>query len=162
MTRKKTTQYSDSSIFMEPASSPAGFSLIEVVLAMAILSIGILCAMQLGLLAKRNISTGNIVTQAVLLAQTEIEKIKTHRSLIDLKDTFSVDPDPQDYLNIAYQFIDPLAEEVDRPISENCETSDYSGSGTCLAMVTVSWKRGGGGRGGRGEVQLKTLVGSST
>lgn len=139
----------------------SGFSLIEVVMAMAILSIGILSAMQMGLLATRNITSGNIVTQAVLLAQSEIEKIQTQRTLIDLSETFAVDPNPQDYLKVAYQFIDPLAEDIVGPTAENCETSEFNGSGTCLATVTVSWSRGGGGRGGRGEVQLKTLLGGS-
>ena len=139
----------------------SGFSLIEVVMAMAILSIGILSAMQMGLLATRNITSGNIVTQAVLLAQVEIEKIRQHRSLADMQDAFSSDPNPHDYLQVAYQFVDPLSRELTGPKALNCGTGKFDGSGTCLATVTVSWRRGGGGRSGNGEVTLRTLVGDS-
>ena len=139
----------------------SGFSLIEVVMAMAILSIGVLSAMQMGLLATRNISSGNIVTQAVLLAQSELEKIKTNRSLDQLRVKYIDDPNPFDHLRVAYRFVDPFALEINDPDSMNCGTGLYDGSGICLATVTVAWNRGGGGRGGRGEVQLKTLFGRS-
>ena len=125
-----------------------GFSLIEVVMAMAILTIGILGSIKMGMLATHNITSGNIVTQAVLLAQSEIEKINNHQSFADLRNIFSSDPNPRDHLKVAYQFIDPLADELADPISFNCGTDKNDGSGTCMATVTVSWKRGGGGRGG--------------
>ena len=162
MTRKEIfrTVKTIGSLNSVPRSS--GFSLIEAVMAMAVLSIGILSAMQMGLLATRNISSGNIVTQAVLLAQGEIEKIRLHRSVLDLKDTYSTDPNPFDHLKIAYRFEDPLAAEMTDPALANCGTGSYDGSNTCLAIVTVSWNRGGGGRGGRGEVRLKTLLGDSS
>ena len=53
-----------------------GFTLLEVVMAMAIFLIGILATMQMGFMSIRNVTSGNIVTQASLLAQAEIEKIK--------------------------------------------------------------------------------------
>ena len=126
--------------------------------AMSILAIGIFAVMQMGLLAQRNITSGNIVTTATLLAQSELEKIKNHPSLIGLQDDFAADPDPHDPFQISYDFSDPLAGEFDQPAGANCETAAFDGSGTCLAMVTVAWKRGGGGRGGRGQVQLRSLT----
>ena len=135
-----------------------GFSIIEVVVAMSILSIGILGVMQMGLLATRNITSGNIVTQAVLHAQGELERIKAHRSLAELNERFPGAPRKHGYFMVSYNFVDPLAEQIDQPVSINCETLAYDGSGSCLAEVRVSWKRGGGGRGGRGQVVLKTML----
>ena len=140
----------------------SGLSLIEVVMAMAVLSIGVLSAMQMGLLATRNISSGNIVTQAEFLAQREIEKIRDYNSLADLQSKYFEDPNPHDHLIIAYQFVDPFKHVLSDTESGNCETGKHDGSGVCLVTVTVSWKRGGGWRGSRGEVQLKTLLAGSS
>lgn len=142
-------------------SHVSGFSLIEVVVAMSILSIGIFGIMQMGLLATRNITSGDVVTQAVLHAQGVLEEIKV-QSLADLKTIYSGEPQRHGYFLVSYDFSDPLAEEIDYPSSINCETSEYDGSGNCLAKVTVAWIRGGGGRGGRGEVVLKTMLGESS
>jgi len=139
-----------------------GFSLIEVVMAMAILSIGILAAMQMGLLATRNIVSGNIVTEAVLLAQSEIEKIRSHNSLVSLADTFPDKLHTSRYLRVGYAFVDPGLDDFDDPGLVNCETGTDDGSGMCIAIVTVSWQRGGGGRGGHGQVTLKTMLGEAT
>ena len=142
-----------------PCLTQRGFSLIEVVVAVSILAIGILATMQMGLLATRNITSGNIVTQAVLHAQGEIERIKAHGSLANVKELFPEDPLRHGYFQVSYNFVDPLAEEIEEPGSINCATAAYDGSGSCLAEVRVSWMRGGGGRGGRGQVVLKTMFG---
>ena len=138
-----------------------GFSLIEVMVALSILTIGILATMQMGLLATQNITSGNIVTQAVLHAQGELERIRAHGSLAELKEKFPEDPIKHGYFRVSYNFVDPLAEEIDDPVSINCETAAYDGSGSCLAEVRVSWLRGGGSRGGRGQVVLKTMLGET-
>ena len=138
-----------------------GFSIIEVVVAMSILSIGILGVMQMGLLATQNITSGNIVTQAVLHAQGELERIKAHGSLAEFKEKFPEDPIKHGYFRVSYNFVDPLVEEIDDPVSINCETAAYDGSGNCLVEVKVSWHRGLGGRGGRGQVVLKTMLGET-
>ncbi len=141
-----------------PCREQHGFSLIEVVVAMSIFAIGILATMQMGLLAQRNITSGNIVTSAVLLAQTELEKIKNHGSLIDLGDAFDSAKSAHGPFRISYTFHDPLSQEMDAPAQANCETGAWDGSGSCMAVVTVSWRRGGGGRGGKGQVQLTSLT----
>ena len=135
-----------------------GFSIIEVMVAISILSIGILGVMQMGLLATQTITSGNIVTQAVLHAQGELERIRAHGSLAEVKEKFPEDPIKHRYFMVSYNFVDPMAEQIDQPVSINCQTSAYDGSGSCLAEVRVSWMRGGGGRGGRGEVVLKTML----
>ena len=138
-----------------------GFSLIEILAATFILSIGILGVMQMGLLAAKSITSGDIVTHAVLLAQGELEEIRAQQSLVILRSTYMSESERQGYFLVSYDFVDPLAEEADDSFSINCGTSDYDGSGTCQVKVTVAWKRGGGGRGGKGEVMLKTMLGEA-
>lgn len=153
-----TCPQSEKSLTDSKPGRSSGFSLIEVVVAMSIFAIGILATMQMGLLAQRNITSGDIVSRAVLLGQSEIERIKGHSSLIKLQDTFNSDHNHGGILTVDYFFSDPLADEFESPKRENCETASFDGSGTCLAVVTVSWKRGGRGRGGKGQVQFRTLI----
>ncbi len=80
---------------------------------------------------------------------------------LNVKELFPEDPITHGYFRVSYDFVDPLAEEIDEPLLINCETASYDGSGSCLAEVRVSWTRGGGGRGGRGEVVLKTMFGET-
>jgi len=53
-----------------------GFSLIEVLIAMAIFSIGILAVGSMQLSNTKNNTTGNITTQATMLAREKIEELK--------------------------------------------------------------------------------------
>jgi prepilin-type N-terminal cleavage/methylation domain-containing protein len=53
-----------------------GFSLIELLIAMAILSIGMLAAASMQYYAIRNNTNGNIYTQANMLAKTRLESLK--------------------------------------------------------------------------------------
>lgn len=145
-----------------------GFTLLEVVVAMSIFVIGILATVQMGFFAVRNVTSGNIITQATLLAQSRIEQIKNTENLKDLEDDFPAESDiiPQGgngqpivggaSFDISYTFTDPLAAETGG--GANCEDGGNNGSGTCLAVVTVAWQRGGGGRGGQGQVQMHTLT----
>ena len=64
-----------------------GFSLIEVLIAMAIFSIGILAVGGMQLSNTKNNTTGNITTQATMLAREKIEELKNlDRSDIDTAD----------------------------------------------------------------------------
>jgi type IV pilus assembly protein PilV len=63
-----------------------GFSLIEVVIALAILSIGMLGIAKLQLAAIKNNSTGNIVTQATHLAEIQVERLKNTNDILILND----------------------------------------------------------------------------
>lgn len=53
-----------------------GYSLIEVVIALAVLSIGILAIAKLQISAINNNATGNFTTQATLLAEARLENLK--------------------------------------------------------------------------------------
>lgn len=135
-----------------------GFSLIEVVVAMSILTIGILAVVQMEIISQRNITSGNIITIATLLAHTEIERIRSSGDVTGLGNRFFTDPDPRDPFKVTYHFSDPHVDDYPQPLLANCETSLFNGSGSCLALVTVSWMRGGVGRGSFGSVTLKTMV----
>jgi type II secretion system protein I len=54
-----------------------GFSLIEVLIAMAIFSIGILAVGSMQLSTSKNNTTGNELTGATMLARQKIEELKT-------------------------------------------------------------------------------------
>lgn len=61
-----------------------GFSLIEVLIAMAIFSIGILAVGSMQLSNTKNNTTGNITTQATMLARQKVEELKTVQNVSDL------------------------------------------------------------------------------
>jgi prepilin-type N-terminal cleavage/methylation domain-containing protein len=64
-----------------------GFSLIEVMIAMAIFSIGILAVGSMQLSTTKNNTTGNIMTGATMLARQKIEELKNlDRSDLDTAD----------------------------------------------------------------------------
>jgi type IV pilus assembly protein PilV len=53
-----------------------GFSLIELLIAMSILAIGMLAAASMQYSAVRNNTTGNVGTQATMLAEAQLEMLK--------------------------------------------------------------------------------------
>ena len=59
-----------------PACS-SGFTLIEVMIALAIFSIGILAVGSMQLWSTKNNTTGNVTTQATMLAREKIEFLKS-------------------------------------------------------------------------------------
>ena len=64
-----------------------GFSLIEVLIAMAIFSIGVLAVGSMQLSTTKNNTSGNITTQATMLAREKIEELKNlDRSALDTAD----------------------------------------------------------------------------
>ena len=67
-----------------------GFSLIEILIALAIFSFGILAVAQLQLLNNKNNTNGNVVTMATLLARQQMETLKGQADVTTL--TSDVDP----------------------------------------------------------------------
>ena len=65
-------------------SNPQGFSLIELLIAMAILALAMLAAATMQFNSVRNNTNGNIVTQANMLAKAKMEELKNTRNLDDL------------------------------------------------------------------------------
>ena len=109
-----------------------GFSLIEVLIAMAIFSIGILAVANMQLWNVKNNTTGNITTLATLLARDQMEQLK---NVADVT-TLASGADPNN------------------PVDENGNaggiftrswvvTNPLGGSAARQLQVTVSWTKGG-------------------
>ena len=112
-----------------------GFTLIEVLIAMAIFSIGILAVASMQLWNVKNNTTGNITTLATLLARDQMEQLK---NVADVT-TLASGTDPNN------------------PVDENGNaggiftrswviTNPLGGSATRQIQVTVSWTKGGPNR----------------
>lgn len=100
-----------------------GFTLLEVLVSLAIVMIGVLATMGLQFISVRNNTSGNVATQGLMLAQSKIEQIK---SITNVKDLPSADfPSPSTEtvvqgdgtdvtdaadFTIDYRFCDPLSQ----------------------------------------------------
>jgi prepilin-type N-terminal cleavage/methylation domain-containing protein len=120
-----------------------GFSLIELLIAMSILALGMLAAASMQYSAVRNNTTGNVSTQATMLAKSQLEMLKN-------KDIDSAALAPGDYS-------DPT------PIDGNGNPGgifnrswriDSLGTSARRIRVTVQWTKFGGPR--RVEVRSNT------
>jgi prepilin-type N-terminal cleavage/methylation domain-containing protein len=79
------------------ASNQNGFSLIEILIAMAILAVAMLAAATMQLGSIRNNARGNTVTQANMLAKAQMEVLKNTPDIEDIKDgdELNIDGDGQ-------------------------------------------------------------------
>jgi prepilin-type N-terminal cleavage/methylation domain-containing protein len=68
------------------ASNQTGFSIIEVLSAMAILALAMLAAASMQFSSIRNNASGNMVTQASMLAKAQIEVLKNTVEVEDIVD----------------------------------------------------------------------------
>lgn len=68
------------------ASKQSGFSLIEVLIAMAILALSLLAAATMQVSSIRNNASGNMVTQANMLAKAQMEVLKNTADVTTLAD----------------------------------------------------------------------------
>ena len=124
-----------------------GFTLIETLIAMAIFSIGILALGTMQLWSVKNNTTGNITTQATLLAKAKIEELKNTGDVTDLGplDTEIDDPNnPIDTVGNAGG-IYTRQWKITNPLDDNK---------TRRIQVTVSWNRRGQNR----SVVLETIT----
>ena len=97
-----------------------GFTLLEVLVAMFVLLVGVLSAAGLHIFVARNNTSGNVSTQAVLLAQSRIDQIKNTGDISTLNATFvtenNITPldsnmqpiDDGGIYSINYRFCDPM------------------------------------------------------
>ena len=110
----------------------SGFTLIEVLVAMVILSIGLLgtAALITGIIKSNQVS--NRITTATVLAQDKMEEIKS-----------------MEYLNVVAE---PLSIITDYPLYKREVTVDPLGTGTQTVTVTVSWDSEAH------SVELKTIL----
>lgn len=122
-----------------------GFSLIEVLIAMAIFSIGILAVGTMVLSTARNNTNGNILTQATMLARAKMEEKKRTADAGNLTAS-----DDETLSNVDMQG------NPDGNYTYKCDIDDVAlpGGGNALRIqVTVSWTRKGQSR----SVVLTTL-----
>jgi len=107
-----------------------GFSLIEVVIAIAILAIGMLAAATMQINAVRNTTSGNIFTEANMLAKGTMEQLKNTQELTDLdgggaNNGVTADGQPGGIYNVSW-IVAPVGDTARR------------------ITLTVQWNRQGG------------------
>ena len=112
-----------------------GFTLIEVLVAMAIFAIGVLAVASMQYWSVRNTSSGNIMTLAANLARSQMETLKSVPDISVLAngadpDTIDADGNPGGPFTRAWVVTDPLG----------------ANSGTRQIEVTVGWSRYGQSR----------------
>lgn len=118
-----------SQTFRNP-NSAKGFSFIELLIAMAILSMGMLAAVSMHFGSTRNNTKGNIYTQANMLAKAQLETLKN-----------------QDVLNLAVggPYTDPNnpvdAEGQPGGMYNRSWTIETLGTDARRLTVTVQWNR---------------------
>ena len=117
------------------------FTLIEILIAMAIFSIGILGMVSLQISTARNTKSGDVVTQATMLARNQIETLKRVSDVTTLANGAETNIDPQGnpggIFSRSWTISNPLG-----------------GSNTRQIAVTVSWHHKGGNR----SVELSTIT----
>ena len=119
-----------------------GFTLIEVLIALAIFSIGILAVFSMQYWNVRNNTSGNVMTQAANLARAQMEALKSVPDVTTLADGSHPD--------------NPVDEDGNPGGIFTCEwfvTNPLGGSTSRQIQVRVSWTRQGGAR----EVELATI-----
>ncbi len=114
-------------------SDKEGFTLIEILIAVAIFSIGILAIGSMQLWSVKNNTTGNITTQASMLAKAKIEELKNTGDVT----TLTNGADTDSIFTRQWQITNPLGDNESRQIE-----------------VTVSWNRRGQNR----SVVLTTIT----
>ncbi len=119
-----------------------GISLIEILIALAIFSFGILAVAQLQLGNVKNNTNGNAVTMATLLARQQMEVLKNEANVASLNDgadpnnPITADGNPGGIFTLTWE-VDPGVTSTSRSL-----------------LVRVSWTR----QGGRREVVLTSLT----
>jgi prepilin-type N-terminal cleavage/methylation domain-containing protein len=120
-----------------------GFTLIEILIAVAIFSIGILAVAKLQLWNVKNNTTGNITTMATMLGRAQLEDLKGVADVTTLTDgadpnnPVDADGNPGGIFTRTWTVTNPLGGSITRRID-----------------VTVSWNRRGQDR----SVVLSTIT----
>jgi type IV pilus assembly protein PilV len=122
-----------------------GFTFIELLIAMSILSLGMLAAVSMHFGSARNNAKGNIYTQANMLAKTQLENLKNRDvdALAVVDDQLTTYQDPNNPID---------ANGQPGGIYTRSWTIDNLGAGARRITVTVQWNR----RGHPGSVMLSS------
>ncbi|MGD9096744.1 MAG: prepilin-type N-terminal cleavage/methylation domain-containing protein [Desulfobacterales bacterium] len=75
------------------AKNESGFSIIEMLIALAILAVGMLAIGRMQLQTVRNTTNGNTITQATMLAQAKMEQVKNTEDITTLANEIETDID---------------------------------------------------------------------
>jgi prepilin-type N-terminal cleavage/methylation domain-containing protein len=121
--------------------SAKGFSFIELLIAMAILAMGMMAAVSMHFGSTRNNTKGNIYTQANMLAKAQLENLKNQD--VDLLMAGGPYQDPNNPVNASGQA---------GGIYTRSWTIDTLGTGARRITVTVQWNR----RGAPGSVVISS------
>jgi type IV pilus assembly protein PilV len=120
------------------ATCQCGYTLIEILIAIAIFAIGILAVAQMQLSSSKNTTNGNITTLAAMLARDKIEELKSE----DIASAVLAVGDYSDPNNPVDQNGNPGG-----IFTRNWEiTNPLGGTGTRQIQVTVSCSRWGQAR----------------
>jgi prepilin-type N-terminal cleavage/methylation domain-containing protein len=114
-----------------------GMTMIEVLMAMTIFTVGFLAIGTMVIWTTRNNTTGNIVTQATMMARERIEFLKS----------LPID----EMVNQCLPTLDP--EIIDQIYQRKCSVDTSHSATANIVRVNVSWNR----RGKKREVELATL-----
>jgi Tfp pilus assembly protein PilV len=115
-----------------------GRTMIEVLIAMAIFTIGFIVVGSMVLSTTRNNTTGNLLTTATMLARERIEYLKT-LPIQQMQTQCSKDLE---------------AEHLGGTFQRTCDVNASFSNTTKIIQVTVSWNRRGQNR----DVTLRTLT----
>ncbi len=111
--------------------TPRGFTLLEVMMAMAIFTIGILAIVGIQHLIVRGNTNGNVVTQELMLAQRVMEQLKNN-------------PDPSLLTSSVQNGVDVAGDNGGPYMSHSTITNPIGGNSSRFIRVTVT-KSGPGG-----------------
>lgn len=124
--------------------SQQGFSLIEVMIAMVILSVGILSIVAIQYLIVNGNTNGNVVTQQLNLAQRYMEQYKNRPTPADLEDLNLVNVDETGQAGGPYD------------VSVTVENLPAPSKNAAARFVTVTVRRNGGV--GGHEIAIKSVT----
>ncbi|MDR2442884.1 MAG: prepilin-type N-terminal cleavage/methylation domain-containing protein [Deltaproteobacteria bacterium] len=121
--------------------NPTGFTLVEILVSVMILSVGLVSAIFLQVLSIKQGTNADNMTVASLIAESEIERLKTYTKFNEI--TSAIDDDPTSSVNRSGGACQP---------NETCfvRTTEYhSGVPTTRShtiVITVSWSGATGAR----------------